>query len=91
MTIVGVSFDPPNANAAWAAQESFEFELWTDGDRQLASYYDAVSSPTDPAADRVTKLLDADGTLILEYVQSISVGAHPDEVLADCQALFGTP
>ncbi len=34
-------------------------------------------------------LLDADGALLLEYVDSIVVGTHPGIVLEDCRALFG--
>jgi peroxiredoxin Q/BCP len=87
--IVGVGFDTPTANAAWAEQESFEFELWTDGDRELATYYGAVDDEDQVNPSRVTKVLDVDGTLVLEYVESIIVGEHPSKVLADCQQLFG--
>ncbi len=89
MVIVGVSFDPPSETSAWAADEGFLFELWSDRSKELAEYYGAASGPTDPAADRVTKLLDADGTLVLEYVDNLVIGTHPAQVLADCQALFG--
>ena len=84
-------FDSPSENAAWAAGETppFTFELWTDGDRQLATYYEAVDSPIQAKPDRVTKVLDANGTLVLEYVEDVVVGTHPGLVLADCEALFG--
>jgi hypothetical protein len=39
-------------------------------------------------ASRVTKILDASGTLVLEYEVS-SIGTHPAQVLEDCIALFG--
>ena len=58
-------------------------------DRTLATTYEAVSSETQSFPSRVTKLLDADGILILEYVDDIVVGTHPGQVLADCQAIFG--
>jgi peroxiredoxin len=87
--IVGVSFDSPAANLAWAQAEGFPYELWSDESRELAEYYSAVRSPTQGFCDRVTKLLDCEGVLQLEYVSGISVGAHPAEVLADCEALFG--
>ena len=89
MTIVGVGFDSPAVNAEWAAEESFLFELWTDGDRQLADYYGAVSGPDQGRPSRVTKILDASGVLVLEYNEDVVVGAHPDEVLTDCKLLFG--
>jgi len=48
-----------------------------------------VRSPTQTWCDRVTKLLDCDATLQLEYVSSINVGTHPQQVLDDCTAIFG--
>ena len=62
------------------------FELWTDDERTLADTYDANLGAF---ANRVTMLLDADGTLILEYRDDVDFGTHPQEVLEDCQALFG--
>ena len=88
MQIVGVSFDDPDENASWAEDEGFTFELWSDDDKTLALYYGAASSENAVVADRVSKLMEEDGTLILEYVD-VSTGTHPDQVLADCQALFG--
>jgi peroxiredoxin len=87
--IVGVSFDSPAENLAWAIREGFPYELWSDENRELADYYSAVRSPTQPTCDRVTKLLDCEGVLQLEYVDGIDVGAHPGQVLEDCEALFG--
>ena len=84
-----MSFDNPTDNAAWRTEEGFDFDLWSDTKAELGLYYGAASVATQLHAARVTKLLDADGTLILEYVDSISVGEHPGLVLADCQAIFG--
>jgi len=89
VAIVGVGYDSPVVNSEWAEQEEFQFELWTDGDAQLAAYYGAIDDPDQLRPDRVTKVLDANGTLVLEYVESVAVGTHPEEVLADCQVLFG--
>ena len=85
--IVGVSFDTPEDNHDWALAEGFQFELWSDPDRTLALHYGAASSPVQWFADRVTKVIDCDGTLVLEY-PTVAVAAHPQEVLEDCQALF---
>lgn len=87
MRIIGASFDSPEENQTWAVEESYEYELWSDEARELALYYGAATTATQGAASRVTKLLDASGTLILEYA-GVSVGAHPGEVLQDCQAIF---
>jgi len=83
-----VSFDDPEVNQAWAEEEAFEFELWSDEDRDLALYYGAVDRRTDSIPDRITKILDGDGTLVLEYLD-VSVGSHPQDVLEDCTLLFG--
>ncbi len=88
MKIVGVSFDPPAANAAWRADEGFAYELWSDLDRTLAMTYGAASSSSTAYASRVTVLLDENGDLALTYAIS-DLGTHPREVLEDCQALYG--
>lgn len=73
--------------ANWVASEGFQYEVWKDDDGQLGQYYGAMTGPTGSPA-RITKVLDADGTLILEYPQ-VNVGTHPQNVLEDMQALFG--
>lgn len=86
--IVGVSFDSPEKNQAWAEREGFEFELWTDTDKTLAVHYGAASSTSAFVPDRITKILDRNGDLVLEYL-GVSVGTHPALVLEDCEKLFG--
>jgi peroxiredoxin Q/BCP len=88
VAIVGVSFDPPSRNSAWAADEGFQFELWTDDNRDLAVAFGAASSSSAPYASRVTVILNADGEAVLEY-RVTSISPHPAQVLSDCQALFG--
>ena len=84
-----MSFDSPAKNKSWAEQEGFGFDLWSDLGRELAMYYGSATSSDQYAASRVTMVLDADGTLILEYVDNIDTGTHPSQVLSDCEALFG--
>lgn len=88
MAIIGVSFDAPEVNEAWAEEESYLFELWTDDDRTLAVAYGAAASTSTTYASRKTMLLDADGTQLLEYL-SVSPSGHARDVLEDCTALFG--
>ncbi len=88
MQIVAVSFNVPADNVPWVAKEEFEFEIWSDTNKSLALYYGAVDSKAAFFPNRITKLLDASGTLILEYT-SVSVDNHPHDVLLDCQAIFG--
>ena len=89
MTILGVSFDTPDLNKSWSIDEGFTFDLWSDQEKELATYYSAIRTPNQIHADRVTKVLDADGVLVLEYVDGIDVGESPGLVLDDCRALFG--
>lgn len=88
MAIVGVSFDSPAVNEAWAEDEGFNFDLWTDDDKTLALTYGAASSADQRYADRKTFILDADGYLVLEY-ETVGPTSSPEQVLQDCTALFG--
>lgn len=89
MTIVGVGFDTPADNAAWAAEEGFSFELWSDDeDHTLAVYYGAAADARQGYPDRITRLLDEDGDVLLEY-DDVATGTHPQKVLDDCLILFG--
>ena len=47
----------------------------------------AASSSGTLYASRVTRVLDADGVLVLEYAVT-TISAHPAEVLEDCKLLF---
>ncbi len=88
MTIVGVSFDSPSANQAWAEEEGYTFDLWTDDDKTLALYYGAARNESTSIPDRITRLLGADGAVLLEY-DDVNYSTSPQDVLEDCQALFG--
>lgn len=84
-----MSFSAPEDNLAWVEEEGFPFEVWEDLDQALALYYGAIDRRGEAAPDRITKILDSEGTLILEYVEGVSAGTNPEEVLGDCQQLFG--
>jgi peroxiredoxin len=88
VVIIGASFDAPAANATFKANNDYEYELWSDTDKTLALYYGAASSTTQLMANRVTRILDAEGTLVLEY-NAVNPAVHPQQVLEDCQILFG--
>lgn len=83
-----MSFNTPAANKTWSNDEGFQYELWSDTDRDLAVYYGAAANAQAKIPDRITKILDADGTLIVEYPK-VSVGTNPAQVLEDCTILFG--
>ena len=92
---MGAGTAEPNVLQSWATKEEYLFEIWHDQDSTLMDYYSAESFFPGVAA-RVTKLLDEDGVLILEYVDmnafdSGVAAAHPAQVLSDCEKIFGAP
>ena len=89
--IVGVSTASPSALQNWADDQGFQYELWQDDSRgSLAARYGADDGWFGSYA-RITVLLDAQGRLILEYneISDFSPGGHPNDVLSDCQQIFG--
>ncbi len=80
-----MSFDTPSSNAAFAQNQGFQYELWSDTQKTLAKYYGANGV----MPQRVTRLLDAEGTLIVSYAVGGGINNHPQSVLEDCQAIFG--
>lgn len=83
-----MSFNSPSKNQEWAEKEHFPFELWSDTNKQLALYHGAVRTRLSPLPGRTTVLLDAQGEVLLEYLDGIEVGTHPSSVLEDCRRLF---
>ena len=86
--IVGVSFDSVEDNAEFAAAEGFQYELWSDLGRELALHYGAASEVSQSNADRITVVLDEEGTWILSYDVGFEFGTSPATVLADLQAIY---
>lgn len=89
MRIIGVSLDAPEKNAEWRERRGYGFELWSDTLRQLALYYGAVRHAEAHTAARVTRVLDAEGGLALEYGVGLGIAAHPQQVLDDVRTLVG--
>ncbi|MDP6931418.1 MAG: redoxin domain-containing protein [Myxococcota bacterium] len=89
--IVGVSFGDIDTLQDWAEDQAYLFELWNDQDKTLAVYYGAAEDSSASSPGRITVVLDEDGNQLLEYdVGLLGIGTHPEEVLADCQSLFGS-
>jgi peroxiredoxin Q/BCP len=86
--IVGCGFDTPEDNQAWAEDEGYEYEIWTDSNKTLALTYGAASSKSTSYPSRVTVVLDEKGMLALTYAVS-SIGTHPAQVLSDVTQLYG--
>ena len=65
--------------------------MLSDVDRGVGRAYGAEKGPEEQWPDfpkRVTFLIDPDGTVVKTY-EVTDVATHPDEVLADVQALTG--
>lgn len=88
--IVGVSFTDVQTNREWVADQSFQYEIWHDDTKALALHYGAADDQNTTYPKRRTRILDASGTVVVEYNDKIIVGAHPNEVLDDARLLFPT-
>ena len=87
--VVGISFDTPEANAAFRAKFDFPFDLLCDTDRSVAATYQVLRAEDDPFADypqRISYLIDPEGTIAKTYEVSDPAG-RALEVLADLGAL----
>jgi peroxiredoxin Q/BCP len=85
LTIVGVSFDAPDANADFAREEEFPFPLLSDTDKTLAIAVGAADSPSQWMARRVSYLVGPDGVVWVAY-DAVDPRGHATQVLADVRA-----
>ena len=82
MQILGISFDPPEANAAFAKKFSYNFPLLCDTDRKIGLAYGATDDPKASSAKRISYLIGPDGKVKKAYA-SVKPAEHPAEVLQD--------
>jgi thioredoxin-dependent peroxiredoxin len=80
--VVGVSFDSPEDNAAFARKYEFGFPLLSDGDHAVAIAYGACAGADARYPDRVSVLIDEHGAIERVYDQ-VDPRDHPARVLAD--------
>jgi len=80
--ILGVSFDPPAANAKFVKVQGFPFRLLSDTARTLATQVGAAASSDQKTASRVSYLVGGDGKVIEAY-PNVVPDRHSREVLAD--------
>lgn len=83
--ILGISFDTPEENLAFAEAQGFPYRLLSDPDRSVGNSYGAARGPDEQYPDfakRLTFLIDPEGIVRKVYVVT-DVAAHPDEVLSD--------
>lgn len=88
MRIVGASFNDPERNATWIADQNYQYEVWTDTNKTLAVAFGAASSSSF-VPSRVTVILNAQGQAEVIYDPVSDIGNHPAQVLSDCRTLFG--
>ena len=82
VTLVGVSFDPPAANAKLLGEEPPPFRLLSDAERSLGVAVGVADLPRTPAPRRVSYLVGADGKVERVYAD-VSPLTLPTAVLAD--------
>jgi thioredoxin-dependent peroxiredoxin len=80
--VVGISFNTPEENAAFATKHDFAFPLLSDRTRKCAFAYGACPSPSATQFDRVSFLIDEQGVIERVYDQ-VDPCDHPAKVLAE--------
>ena len=83
--VLGISFDPPAANDAFAQKFSFDFPLLSDEARTVGLAYGACTDASQETAKRVSYLIGPDGRVRKSYGFDVKMdaAAHPAAVLQD--------
>lgn len=77
---MGVSFDPPEANKAFADKYGFTFPLVCDTSREIGMAYGAADTIHAGTAKRVGAVVGPDGK-IREWSATVNARTWPQEVL----------
>jgi len=89
--ILGVSYDTPQDQRAFAEAQGFPFRLLSDEDRTVSGAYE-TRRPDDheraASPRRFTYLIDPEGRVARAYVVR-DIPAHPGEVLEDLRRAAG--
>ncbi len=78
--ILGVSFDTPAENRAFAEKFSFAFPLLSDTERKMGVAYGAADGAGAANARRVGVVIGPDGA-VREWLPKVDARAYPQEVL----------
>lgn len=84
--MLGVSFDTPEKNRAFAEKNKLPFRLLSDRDRELAKAVGAARALL-PLAKRVSYLIGADGTILKTY-PDVDPKTHAAEVIGDYRGVI---
>jgi thioredoxin-dependent peroxiredoxin len=90
--VLGISFDTPEDNKAFATAQEFGFPLLSDVDQQVGRRYEVLRSDDDQYAEfplRLSYLIDPAGVIRRVYVVT-DVAGHAAEVLGDLDTLRGS-
>lgn len=79
--MLGVSFDSPAENAAFAQKFGFNFPLLTDADRSMAIAYGAADDASAKSARRVGVIIGPDG-VVKAWYPKVAAAGFPAEALA---------
>lgn len=79
--ILGVSFDTPTENKAFAEKFGLPFPLLCDVDRAMGLAYGATDPGETRGARRVGCVIDATGH-VKEWEAKVDAGEYPKQVLA---------
>jgi peroxiredoxin Q/BCP len=78
--ILGVSFDTPAENRAFAEKFSFNFPLLCDTDRKMGVAYGAADAPASGNAKRIGVVIGPDGK-VKEWLPKVDARTYPQDVL----------
>jgi peroxiredoxin Q/BCP len=84
--VLGVSFDPPEANKAFRDKFDFPYNLLSDTDKTASVAYGAAADGAAKNAARVSVLIGPDGRVAAAY-GAVTPAEHPEQVLADLKRL----
>ncbi len=87
LAVLGVSYDSPKDNRAFAEKFHLQFRLLSDQDRELAKQVGAVRALL-PLPKRISYLVGSDG-MVLKAYPSVDPKTHAAEVLDDLRRLAG--
>ena len=79
--MLGISFDPPEENRAFAEEFGFPFRLVCDTDRSIGLAFGACERPDADFARRYTFVVGPDGT-IEQSIATEHPGSQAQELLA---------
>jgi peroxiredoxin Q/BCP len=78
--ILGISFDSPADNKAFADKNHFEFPLLSDSTKSIAIAYGAAKDATAGYPNRITAVIGPDGTLE-QLITDVKAATHPATLL----------